>query len=84
MIGNDKFDREKWQSVRARGRTLYALRWIVYFMLYFAFLQTGLFFFSDKKLDLSGLSAMLAISFVMGVAISIIKWFEYERKYKSQ
>ncbi|WP_141499620.1 hypothetical protein [Paenibacillus luteus] len=80
---NDKFDRKKWRSVRARGRTLYAIRWILYFLLFYAVLQSGLFFFSDKKIDLTGLAAILAISFVMGIAASIIKWIEYERKYKA-
>lgn len=83
MIVNDKFDKEKWQNVRARGRMLYAMRWTLYFLLFYAVLQSGLFFFSDKKIDLTGLAAILSISFVMGIAASIIKWIEYERKYKA-
>lgn len=78
----DSYESSKWSTIRAKGRVLYAIRWIIYLVLFFTFMQAVLWFISDKKVDFMGIFAILLISVVLGIIISIIRWSVFEKNTK--
>ncbi|OMF27625.1 hypothetical protein BK133_19435 [Paenibacillus sp. FSL H8-0548] len=78
----DSYESSKWSKIRARGRVLYAIRWIIYLALFFGFMQVVLLMVSDKTVGFLSILAMLLISIVLGIAVSIIRWSVFENNHK--
>ncbi|WP_138754325.1 hypothetical protein [Paenibacillus sinopodophylli] len=76
------FDRSKWERARGKGQVLYAAKWIMYLVLYYVFVQIGLFLTVGKRAEFMDELAMLVIAVVVGTVISIIRWYIFEKRYK--
>lgn len=80
----DSYESSNWRKIRARGRVLYAIRWIIYLALFLGFMQVVMLMVSDKKVDFMSILAMSVVSIVIGIVISFLRWSVFEKKYKPQ
>lgn len=78
----DKYERDKWNKIRTRGRVIYAFTWILYLLLFFVLMQTVLILVNGKSVDMMDIAAMLFISIVLGIAISAIRWSVFDKQHK--
>ncbi|WP_054025107.1 hypothetical protein [Bacillus sp. FJAT-28004] len=80
----NKFNREKWSKLRTKGKLPYAIRWVLYLLFYILFIQGLLIVLDRKSVDEIEIGPIIFISVIVGVAVSMIRWSVFEKKYKQE
>ncbi|MGO4695948.1 hypothetical protein AB4Z50_16870 [Paenibacillus sp. 2TAB26] len=80
----NKFNREKWSKIRTKGKLSYAIRWVLYLLIYVLIIQGVLIVLGRKSVDQIEMAPIIFISVVVGVTLSLIRWSVFEKKYNQE
>ena len=77
----DKREFARWEQIRGRGRGRYMLRWTGAVAAFMLVVHGGVALVTGRAPHLSDAAAWLMATAVTGLAVAIVRWSAFERRF---